>query len=37
MSIPTVDYTGRFADFMSKTFPNATCPPLPKKASDFYR
>jgi hypothetical protein len=35
MTINTVDYTGRFADFMSKTFPNATCPPLPKKASDL--
>ena len=35
MTIPTVDYTGRFADFMSKTFPNATCPPLPKKTSDL--
>ena len=35
MSIPTVDYTGQFADFMSKTFPNATCPALPKKVDDL--
>ena len=35
MTIPTVDYTGQFADFMSKCFPNATCPPLPKKVDDL--
>jgi len=35
MTINTIDYTGQFADFMSKTFPNATCPPLPKKVDDL--
>ena len=35
MTIPTVDYTGQFADFMSKCFPNAACPPLPKKVDDL--
>ena len=35
MTIPTVDYTGRFADFMSKSFPNLSCPPLPKKVDDL--
>jgi len=35
MTIPTVDYTGQFADFMGKCFPNAACPPLPKKVDDL--
>lgn len=35
MSIPTFNYTEQFANFMSKTFPNATCPPLPKKVDDL--
>tara|TARA_X000001036_G_scaffold392679_1_gene391688 strand:+ start:73 stop:558 length:486 start_codon:yes stop_codon:yes gene_type:complete len=35
MTFPTVDYTGRFADFMGKCFPNAACPPLPKKSGDL--